>query len=299
MDTLEALGRRIDTTVGLGEIVRTMKSLAAVSIRQYERAASALTEYHRTVQLGLQVVLQARGTRAPEEPRAMGQPAVIIFGSDHGLCGRFNEQILAFARERLEAAHRPLGQCRVLAIGAQIGTRLEAASTPPDALFFLPGSVEGLTGTAEAALVQLDDWRREHGVERVLLFHNRRHEEAPAAPHMLRLIPVELRHLEDRPWRSRSLPTFTMDVEQLFSALIRQHLFFEVYRAGAESMASEQAARLASMQAAERNIEERLEEMRAQYRRRRQQSITEELLDVVAGFETLRAAAGDTGAAGP
>ena len=58
-------------------------------------------------------------------------------------------------------------------------------------------------------------------------------------------------------------------------------------------MASEQAARLASMQAAERNIEERLEEMQAQYRRRRQQAITEELLDVVAGFETLRAATGD------
>lgn len=295
MDTLEALGRRIETTVGLGEIVRTMKSLAAVSIRHYDRAASALAEYHRTIQLGLQVVLQARPTPAPEEPRAAGPPAVIIFGSDHGLCGRFNEQILAFARERLEAAHRPLGQCRVLGIGAQVGGRLEAAAESPDAFFFLPGSVEGLTGTAAAVLVQLDDWRREHGVTRVLVFHNRRHHEAPAAPHMLRLIPVDLHHLKDRPWQSRSLPTFTMNVEQLFAALIRQHLFFEIYRAGAESMASEQAARLASMQAAERNIDERLEEMRAQYRRRRQQSITEELLDVVAGFETLRAAAGETG----
>jgi F-type H+-transporting ATPase subunit gamma len=296
MDTLEALGRRIETTVGLAEIVRTMKSLAAVSIRHYDRAASALAEYHRTIQLGLQVVLRAHPMRAPEEERTAGPPAAIIFGSDHGLCGRFNEQILTFARERLEAAHRPLGHCRVLAIGAQIGARLEAAAESPDAFFFLPGSVEGLTGTAESVLVQLDDWRREHGVERVLVFHNRRHQEAPAAPHMLRLIPVELHHLQDRPWRSRSLPTFTMDVDQLFAALIRQHIFFMIYQAGVESMASEQAARLTSMQAAERNIEERLEEMQAQYRRRRQQAITEELLDVVAGFETLRAATGDPGA---
>ncbi len=41
------------------------------------------------------------------------------------------------------------------------------------------------------------------------------------------------------------------------------------------------------MQAAERNIDEHVEELRASYRQRRQQSITEELMDIVAGFEAL------------
>jgi F-type H+-transporting ATPase subunit gamma len=69
--------------------------------------------------------------------------------------------------------------------------------------------------------------------------------------------------------------------------LIRERLFVTIFRAGAEFMASEHATRLASMQAAERNIQEHLEEMTGAFRRRRQQAITEELLDVVAGFETL------------
>jgi F-type H+-transporting ATPase subunit gamma len=78
-----------------------------------------------------------------------------------------------------------------------------------------------------------------------------------------------------------------MDRDQLFSALIRQYLFVSLFRACAESLASENASRLAAMQGAERNIEERLEELQTQFHQQRQMTITEELLDIVAGFEAL------------
>lgn len=78
-----------------------------------------------------------------------------------------------------------------------------------------------------------------------------------------------------------------MDREQLLSSLLRQHLFVSLYRAIVESLASENAARLASMQAAERSIDERLEALNTQFRYQRQHAITEELLDIVAGFEAL------------
>ena len=80
-----------------------------------------------------------------------------------------------------------------------------------------------------------------------------------------------------------------MDGERLFTKLIRQYLFVSLYRAFAESLASENASRLASMQGAERNIEERLADLNAQFHRQRQMSITEELLDIVAGYEALAA----------
>jgi len=59
------------------------------------------------------------------------------------------------------------------------------------------------------------------------------------------------------------------------------------YQALAEALASEHATRLAAMQNAERNIEERREELNAAYRRKRQETITRELLDVVSGFEAV------------
>ena len=84
METLETLGKRIATTGDLQSIVRTMKSLSAVSIRQYERAVVALTGYNRTIELGLQVLLREAPLpdAAPEQPDL--PTAAIVFGSDHG-----------------------------------------------------------------------------------------------------------------------------------------------------------------------------------------------------------------------
>jgi len=64
--------------------------------------------------------------------------------------------------------------------------------------------------------------------------------------------------------------------------------FISLFRAFAESLASENASRLASMQGAERNIQEQLSELTMQYHQQRQMSITEELLDIVSGFEALK-----------
>ncbi|MDB9337432.1 F0F1 ATP synthase subunit gamma, partial [Nodularia spumigena] len=103
-------------------------------------------------------------------------------------------------------------------------------------------------------------------------------------------LPVDpnwLKNLEKKAWSTPVLPTFTMNENQLFSALIRQYLFISLYLALAESLASENASRLSSMQAAEKNIEERLSDFNADYRRQRQSSITAELLDIVSGFEAL------------
>jgi F-type H+-transporting ATPase subunit gamma len=286
MDTLEALRDRIDTTHSLGSIVRTMKSLAAVSIHQYEQAAEALADYARTIELGLRVVLSSGPSPIGPDVES-GTTGAVVFGSDHGLCGRFNEEVTEFAVERLRTMSDDAGH-PILAVGGRAADRLSALGMPPDTVMLLPGAVDGLTKTARDILVTVDRWRGDDGVSRVVVFHNRRSERAVAEPEMAQLVPADLRRfhrLAHTPWPSRRLPTYRIDRGRLLAALVREQLFVTVFRAGAESLASEHASRLASMRAAERNIDERLEEMQSAYRRRRQQSITEELMDVVAGFE--------------
>jgi F-type H+-transporting ATPase subunit gamma len=78
-----------------------------------------------------------------------------------------------------------------------------------------------------------------------------------------------------------------MDSERLLSALLRHFFPVALFRAFAESAASEHASRLQAMQAAGRNIEERLDDLRAEFHRRRQDAITAELLDIVSGYEAL------------
>ena len=70
-------------------------------------------------------------------------------------------------------------------------------------------------------------------------------------------------------------------------ALIREYLFVSLFRACAESLASENASRLAAMQRADKNIDELLEELNSTFQRLRQSSIDEELFDVISGFEAL------------
>ena len=71
------------------------------------------------------------------------------------------------------------------------------------------------------------------------------------------------------------------------SALIREYLFISLFRACAESLASENASRLAAMQRAEKNIGELLETLHGNYHRLRQSGIDEELFDVISGYEAL------------
>lgn len=289
MDTLETLGRRIATTEDLQSIVGTMKSLSAVSIRQYEEAVAALRGYSRTIELGLQVVLQRDGP-AMAAPTAVPAPTLaVVFGSDHGLCGRFNHEIAHAARAEL----RDAPGTRYLVAGARPAAILEALGETVEETFLLPGAVGGLGETTQRILGAIDARRAKEPAIRVRLFHNRRTTGGSASPTSLQLLPLDpewLAGLVRRRWSGRSLPTFTMAAESLFAALVRQHLFIGLIRAAAESAASEHATRLAAMQAAERNIEERLGEMNADYRRKRQDSITEELLDLVSGFEALNAA---------
>lgn len=292
METLELLATRIETTGEIQSIVRTMKSLSAVSIRQYERAVEALHRYEQTIEHGLQAVLRQGAGRTGIGPAHDGRTAALVFGSDRGLCGRFNEAISEFADRRLDrlvpgSRARPL----VLVVGGRAAARLDAAGRPPDAVLDLPGSVSGLVRTAQAVLIQFDAWRASEGVTRLRVYFNRRTEEARAQPTARQIAPLSAAYLEDlatRPWPSRGLPLFTMAEQDLFSWLLRQHLFVSIYRAGAESLASEHASRLTAMQAAERNIEEQLDELAGAYRRKRQDAITAELLDIVSGFEAMR-----------
>ena len=91
----------------------------------------------------------------------------------------------------------------------------------------------------------------------------------------------------ERPWPSGNLPEVVGGGSATLRALVREYLFVSLFRACAESLASENASRLAAMQRAEKNIDQMLEELNAGFHRLRQSGIDEELFDVISGFEAL------------
>ncbi|TLD40352.1 MAG: ATP synthase gamma chain [Candidatus Jettenia ecosi] len=290
METYESLRGKLRSAEELKSIVGTMKTIAAVAIRQYERAVESLSEYNRAVELGFQFLLKKEPERVMERCQMSGgNLCAIVFGSDQGMCGQFNDRIVSFAIDNMNRIQKPESRI-LLGIGVRVAARFEGEKQPVEEQFSVPGSVEGIISMVQKVLIRIEDLRSNKRIDQIVIFYHERLSGPAYSPRMAHLLPLNtkwLRSLEKREWPTRVLPLYTMDWNQLFSALIRQYLFFLLYRASAESLASENASRLSSMQAAEKNIEDRLEELRTQFNQQRQDSITAEMMDIVAGFEAL------------
>lgn len=282
--TFEMMQKKIASGEDLSSIVRTMKALAATSVRQYEKAAESLDDYYQTVEMGLSVVLLSHSEPLVSPSADASKPALmVIIGSDHGLAGRFNEQIVSYALRKLPSN-------RIVAcIGEQAVTRVKAAGINVAQSFTLPTSISAITSFVQLLLTRIEKWQREEGVEQVVLFYNRP-QPGGFYPNAENMLPVSLSALYKKKvaWKSRSLPTFTIPAGELLSALLRQYFFVSLYRACALSLTAENTSRLAAMQAAEKNINERLDKLKTAFQHERQAVITAELLDIISGFKAVR-----------
>jgi F-type H+-transporting ATPase subunit gamma len=291
--TTASLRRKISSAGDLQSVVRTMKALAASSIGQYEKSVRALGDYYRTVELGLGACFRAGEPAALKVQRKEQADAdaigAVVFGSDQGLVGQFNDVVADFAVKTLSALP---GQPHVWAVGERGHARLDDAGLPLLGRFAVPNSVQAITPLVGQILVEHEmHHNRGEGTE-LHLFYNRPTSGSVYAPVHQRLLPLDEtwhRELAERPWPAKNLPEVLGD-STILRALIREYLFVSLFRACAESLASENASRLAAMERADRNIDELLEDLNGNFHRLRQSGIDAELFDVISGFEALAGA---------
>ncbi|WP_440948535.1 F0F1 ATP synthase subunit gamma [Methanosarcina sp. T3] len=289
-ETTESLRKKIDRAKDLQSVVRTMKALAASSIGQYEKSVNSLSDYYRTVEMGLEVCFREIALSAPAErigQKSAGPIGAVVFGSDQGLVGQFNDIVAEYAVKKLAAMP---GKPMVWAVGERVYSRLEDADLPLIGLFTVPNSVKAITPLIGQILVESEKLRNQNEDVELYLFYNRHKTRATYEPVSQRLLPLDetwQRDLAKRPWPTRNLPEVMGDSTETLRALIREYLFVSLFRACAESLASENASRLAAMQRADKNIEGLLEDFSGSFYRLRQSGIDEELFEVIAGFEAL------------
>src|ERR1700690_3387585 len=143
-DTTASLRRKICGAGDLQSVVRTMKAVAASSIGQYEKSVRALADYYRTVELGLGACFRESRPAIPVAAKKVNPGAIgaIVFGSDQGLVGQFNEVVADYAIKTL--AGLP-GKPEVWAVGERVHARLTDGGLPPVGLFPVPNSVKAIT----------------------------------------------------------------------------------------------------------------------------------------------------------
>ena len=284
--TPASLRRKIDSAGDLQSVVRTMKALAASSIRQYEESVRALGEYFRAVELGLGACFRAEETVSGGETEVTSVISAVVFGSDQGLVGPFNDVVADYSGGILAGR---TGGARIWAVGERVHARLGDAGLTPQGLYSVPNSVRAITPLIGRILVDHGQLQAPGRVSELHLFYNRPASGAVYAPVHQRLLPLDdawRRTRSELPWPSRPLPE-VMGGWDTLGALIREYLFVSLFRACAESLASENACRLAAMERADRNIDGMLEELNGTFHHLRQSSIDAELFDVIAGFKAL------------
>ena len=289
-DTTESLRRKIGSAGDLQSVVRTMKALAASSIGQYQETARALADYFRTVELGLGACFREnKPTAAVVERNVLThgtEISAIVFGSDQGLVGQFNDVVADYAIKAL--AMLP-GKARVWAVGERVHARLADAGLVLVGLFTVPNSVQAITPLIGQIQIESEAHRAKGDNAGLWVFHNRPLSGALYEPVSQRLLPLDAQWqqgLAKVRWPTTNLPE-VMGGDATLRALVSEYLFISLFRACAESLASENASRLAAMERADKNISDLLGQLHSSFHQLRQSNIDEELFDVISGFEAL------------
>ena len=293
METQESLTRKLAGAGELKSVVRTMKLVAASNIGQYETAVSSLGDYYRTVSLGIIAYFRQEKMEAiidKKEPKGNNEKLIcaIVFGSDQGLVGQFNDSLTDFVSQSLQALP---GKKEIWAVGERVQLLLSDIGFNTSKLYSVPNSVNAINPFVRQILVKSEESYDQGNLTEVYIFHNRPKSGSGYEPVCQQLLPLDEKwrqSLSDLKWPTKLIPQIIGENKPTLFALIHEYLFTSLFKACAESLASENASRLAAMQRAEKNIDELLVELSHKFHSQRQSSIDEELFDVVSGFEAMK-----------
>lgn len=272
----------------LHSVVKTMKILAAANIKQYEQAIIALDDYVRAIELGLSVFFRKSVQEDPivNEKKENKRTYLVVFGSDQGLVGQFNDVICQCALDFLKTMPQ---EKHIWAVGERVYSLFEEAGVPVIDTYEVPNSVNAIAPLVGQILVNCQDYKRDEGIDNLYVIHNRLLEGMNYEPVLQRILPLDLQWQEELAklvWPSINLPEVLGSKEMTLASLISEEIFIELFRACAHSLTSENASRLSSMQRAEKNIFDMMAVLQRDMQLNRQKKIDEELFDVIAGSET-------------
>ncbi len=264
----------------LREIIGAMRSLAGMRVQEAQRTLPGISRYAETIASALAASVLLLREAEPPRPAKHGKSALILFMAEHGFTGAFNERLLHAAEERLE------GGCLLFVLGRRgYALAIERGKTVSSALSMAsrcaaaPETVRHLSAGLYARLAQGE-------IARVEVIYARHHPGGAPEIKQRLLLPLDLGQLRSR--QARQEPLHNLTPGALYEKLAAEYVYSLLTEAAVESIASENAARLAAMESAHDNVTRKLETLRLAEREARQSEITSELLDLIIGAEAQR-----------
>lgn len=293
METQASLLRKLNGAKDLKSVVRSMKAISASNIGQFELAVSSLGEYYQAVSLGIiayfnQEKIDNLNEKISQQGKGDKSILAIVFGSDQGLVGKFNDSLTEFVAKSISEI--PVNK-EIWAVGERVQLLLSDIDYNVTSLFAVPNSVNAITPLVQQIFVKSEESFDKRHASEVYIFHNKPKSGATFEATIQRILPLDEKwrqSLTVLKWPTKSIPEVIGGIKPTLVALIHAYLFTTFFKSCAESLASENASRLAAMQRAEKNIDELLDDLNHKFHSLRQSSIDEELFDVVSGYEVMK-----------
>lgn len=289
MATLRELKGRIGSVASSEKITGAMKMISSAKMHKAEGAIKRLKPYRSTIESIMANLLSADATFTSPlaEVREVQRLTLVVLGSDDGLCGAYNANLSKFVGEQIESLRNvyganiniqlvPVGRKMVKAVSRFASSTIDVevveninSKSDGDAVKAFVDGLQTRFLNAETDAV--------HIVYMKYISAGKQHATADC------IMPLVASNFEGTDANSVKPYLFEPDAQTIYSSILPMYILALAQEVFAENRASEQAARVMAMQAANDNAKKLLDQLRLEYNKLRQQSITTELLDIVGG----------------
>lgn len=289
MATLRELKGRIGSVASSEKITGVMRMTSSAKMHKAEQMLKQLVPFRSQVEAIIGNLLSADSTFSSPllEDREVKNVTVVVFGSDDGLCGAYNVNIFKQLITLLGKLHEELGQSveiSVIPVGAKIAkavSKLRMANVKMKVVSDIDSksddiAVKEFTKSLVNNFISGD-------TDRVELLYMNFQSVSRQRPRVDTLIPVTPAALGEDDGNNSRPYIFEPDANTIFNKVLPLFILSVMQEVFCENRASEQAARVMAMQSANDNAKKLLDQLRLEYNKLRQQSITTELLDIVGG----------------
>lgn len=291
MASLKEVKTRINSVKNTRKITSAMKMVASAKLHKAQGAIEKMLPYQRKMNKilanFLSTDLSIESPYVKEKP--VSKVAIVVFSSNTSLCGAYNANVIKMLIQTIGEYEEQVGKDNILIF--PVGKKVE------DAMKRMGKTVEGSYTTLadkpsyKEAFVLAQKLMRLYvtgEIDRVELIYH--HFKSVGVQTLLRetYLPIDLKQLvaeEAQKVSGSMVADYIVEpsVEELIADLIPSVLYQKLFTALIDSNASEHAARTLAMQVATDNANDLIQDLTQQYNKTRQQTITNELLDIVGG----------------
>lgn len=285
-ETVEELAAHLRAVQRLVPFLDAIRSIAEISWRRAESLENPLASYRAHVHAAL-ARLSSVGegatrfevlARLPEQ-RPSG---LLVIGSERGLCGPFNQRLVAFALREMRSRRERGQQIAALCAGTRARQLLEESDTRLAYFRQLPSLTVPTYADLEDITLDVLDFVEAGELGAVFAVRNKPVQRFQYEPSVTRLFPPEVAPLSEVPVRAPVHPP--EDLHALFNHLVTERFLVGLFEAVLDSAISEQLARIYTMRIATENAKKMVENLSVRHNRARSNAITKALLEVVGGY---------------